>query len=531
MAINDLFPDFNPKYPDFMEDKRVLNSDETEFAMENYARLPQSVKSQLIQSGQAPQQYMTKERIDSYLTTYNSPNSKYGTPSDRNLMNQTYGTATSGIGASQTTSQDLARSGVGSLPIASYMPQAQALLGQLSAKTPEEKEREDRINTGMMFLNFFTKMGAEASKPGATALGAANIAGADTAKMYIDRINAERKRKSDERKSALNIALQLQDQATKRDIALGKAKRGAPKVVEMGPTGTKDDKGNDLFKFNVYDPLGNITSTYEAPRKGGINIDLGKKTSQKFGEVFSTNQAKAFGTQLDASSAAVEGMQTVDTLLNILAQPDFDTGPWEEFKLPLKTLGLSFGLFDNDDTTIDNIASAEAFRAKAYEIVLNSVSKMKGALSDKELGFLSAQGPTLSKTTEGNKLLLYLNKHQLNKASQFRSFVIEWSDKNNEGQFPQDGASYNRMLDDWKQSDVMKQNPYQYIKSEAEKYENQLITEMGGAVDENGDLIPGSLSGDTFQEQQKIEEIVNKVKNKFSLNMLKKVFKNSGFMK
>ena len=155
---------------------------------------------------------------------------------------------------------------------------------------------------------------------------------------------------------------------------------------------------------------------------------------------------------------------------------------------------------------------------------------MKGALSDKELGFLSAQGPTLSKTTEGNKLLLYLNKHQLNKASQFRNFVIEWSDKNNEGQFPQDGASYNRMLDDWKQSDVMKQNPYQYIKSEAEKYENQLITEMGGAVDENGDLIPGSLSGDTFQEQQKIEEIVNKVKNKFSLNMLKKVFKNSGFM-
>ena len=53
---------------------------------------------------------------------------------------------------------------------------------------------------------------------------------------------------------------------------------------------------------------------------------------------------------------------------------------------------------------------------------------------------------------------------------------------------------------------------------------------MGGEVDENGDLVPGSLSGDTFQEQQKIEEIVNKVKNKFSLNMLKKVFKNSGFM-
>ena len=71
MVSKNLFPDFNPKYPDFMEDKRDLNSDETEFAMENYARLPQSVKNQLIQSGQAPQQYMTKEKIDSYLTTYN----------------------------------------------------------------------------------------------------------------------------------------------------------------------------------------------------------------------------------------------------------------------------------------------------------------------------------------------------------------------------------------------------------------------------------------------------------------------------
>jgi hypothetical protein len=49
------------------------------------------------------------------------------------------------------------------------------------AKTPEQQEREDRINTGLMFLNFFTKMAAEASKPGATGFGAASIAGADTA--------------------------------------------------------------------------------------------------------------------------------------------------------------------------------------------------------------------------------------------------------------------------------------------------------------------------------------------------------------
>jgi len=295
MAKNDLFPDFNPKYPDFMEDKRILNSDETEFAMENYARLPQSVKSQLIQSGQAPQQYMTKENIDSYLTTYNLPGTKYGTPSDRNLMNQTYGTGTSGIGASQTTSQDLARSGVGSLPIASYMPQAQALLSQLSAKTPEEKEREDRINTGLMFLNFFTKMGAEASKPGATAFGAANIAGADTAKMYIDRINAERKRKSDERKSALNIALQLQDQATKRDIALGKIKPKYVPLYKDGQVTNVIENSNEYIKkitqdnWSLAKPSKPPSFTYKSVDAGIPAIYVTKEDAEKLLEPYVQN--------------------------------------------------------------------------------------------------------------------------------------------------------------------------------------------------------------------------------------------------
>ena len=120
------------------------------------------------------------------------------------------------------------------------------------------------------------------------------------------------------------------------------------------------------------------------------------------------------------------------------------------------------------------------------------------ALSDKELGFLSAQGPTLSKTTEGNKLLLYLNKHQLDKAAKFRSFVIGWSDDNNKGEFPQDGAKYNRMIDDWKKSDEMKLNPYQYVQGEAEKFEKELIIGMGGEVDGSGELVPGSLDSDRF---------------------------------
>lgn len=419
-----------------------------------------------------------------------------------------------------------------------YMQPAMAIMDNVY-KIDEPTQREKDINMGRMFLKFFTNMGAQASLPGATALGAGVQAGQLVAQDYLDRALLKEKTKKDREQAkkagAVSLAMQLKSQKEALDIAKAKSQRGAPKTVEFG-LAMKDGKpklnadGEQLYTYNVYDPTGKIINTFEATRKSGVNVNVGKSGQKKFQEVFSTSQAKKFGEQLDASSAAVDGMQTIDTLLNLLADPDFETGPWEEFKVNLKAIGLSFGLFSNDDKTIDNIASAEAFRAKAYSIVLDSVSKMKGALSDKELGFLSAQGPTLSKTTEGNKLLLYLNKHQLDKAAKFRSFVIEWSDKNNDGQFPQDGATYNRMIDDWKNSDAMKLNPYEYIKGEAEKFEQELILGMGGEVDNNGELVPGSLDSDSFKEQEKIKQIVDQVANKFSLRLLKKVFKNSGFM-
>ena len=106
---------------------------------------------------------------------------------------------------------------VGSL--ASFLPQAQNLYNTLYTKSPEQQEKEDRINTGMMMLNFFTKMGAEASRPGATALGAANIAGADTASMYIKQVNAERARKDAERKGVVGLASQLKTSADAKELA------------------------------------------------------------------------------------------------------------------------------------------------------------------------------------------------------------------------------------------------------------------------------------------------------------------------
>ena len=170
-----------------------------------------------------------------------------------------------------------------------YIPQAQTIFDTLYSKSPEQQEREDRINTGMMMLNFFTKMGAEASKPGATALGAANIAGADTASMYIKQVNAERARRDAEKKGVVGLASQLmaKDQTT-----------GTPKPYNvLNPDivnrlfGTKLKQNDKISltakQFNQL-PVGTVTDFAEPKQQKQIPIyqvsDGNVKMVVEFGE-------------------------------------------------------------------------------------------------------------------------------------------------------------------------------------------------------------------------------------------------------
>jgi hypothetical protein len=170
-----------------------------------------------------------------------------------------------------------------------YIPQAQTIFDTLYSKSPEQQEREDRINTGMMMLNFFTKMGAEASRPGATALGAANVAGADTASMYIKQVNAERARRDAKKKGVVGLASQLmaKDQTT-----------GTPKPYNvLNPDivnrlfGTKLKQNDKISltakQFNQL-PVGTVTDFAEPKQQKQIPIyqvsDGSVKMVVEFGE-------------------------------------------------------------------------------------------------------------------------------------------------------------------------------------------------------------------------------------------------------
>ena len=232
------------------------------------------------------------------------------------------------FGASDTPPQALTGGALNN--ITDYIPQAQALMSTLYGKTPEQQEREDRINTGTMFLNFFTKMAAEASKPGATGLGAASLAGADTAQLYIDRINKERERKLKERQGVVSLATQLysKDKPT-----------GAPKdytVVDANfvnrSLGTNFKQGDKVSltanEFNKV-PRGSLVGyEKETPRKQVPIYETGTgtvKMVEEFGDDYKT--------QLSSGKYTTEKPEKPQTFEDEFGDKRYLTGPFEGQKV------------------------------------------------------------------------------------------------------------------------------------------------------------------------------------------------------
>ena len=498
------------------EDKRELNSDETEFALENFARLPENIQKQLIQSGQAPQQYMSGEDIGDFLKTYNLPDSKYGTPSDRDLMNKTYG----------VSGTDLSKETAGALP--KDKPKTTTKLDPVTyakqiADSLYDNQTSSEPDWGVASLLYFSKMAELASQPGATALGAAGAAGTAPA-AYLMQKEKEKAARED-KKSATVAAL------VPSIITAQKGKTGKMNVIQSGPAldvaGNQkvNSKGQLLFKNIRQDASGKIIEEFEAPKDDkstNVKVDVDKKEKETFAGEVAKMSVKEFTKFRDASKAAIGNMKNVDDLLTMLANPDLNTGFKEEkFLLPLREIGNALGF----DVDVSKIVNAQAFRAKTFEIVLGNVAKMKGALSDKELNFLQNMNANLGMQKDANKILLLSTRHALSKAARFNQFALDWQNENTQNtegevQGIQTAIQYQSMIQDFQNDPQNNLNPLDYIDGLADKEEQQLIISMGGKLDENNQYLDGSLTAD--QEQ----DIQQQLENKYSLSLLNKVFKN-----
>tara|TARA_R110000822_G_scaffold109963_1_gene239941 strand:- start:49 stop:1578 length:1530 start_codon:yes stop_codon:yes gene_type:complete len=131
--------------------------------------------------------------------------------------------------------------------LAPFINQATQILDSVYASTSEPTQREKDINMGRAALKFFTTLGAQSSVPGATALGAANQAGALVAQDYL---NAETKRESDAKKlaqakksGALSLGMQLKSAKDAQKLAKLKIK---PDYINIYKT-DKDAQGEKVL--------------------------------------------------------------------------------------------------------------------------------------------------------------------------------------------------------------------------------------------------------------------------------------------
>ena len=361
-------------------------------------------------------------------------------------------------------------------------------------------------------FQFFAEMGKAASQPGATGLGSAVSAmGAP-----LDYLNAKKKEKTDTDRARLQVGLQI---APSLKAPVVKA-TSTTKVVTS-------EQLKVLFPGEeIAEGLYNLTEGSDGSIKIGKVGGAGSTTTintggsaKKFSETLGANAAVDFNKQMAASRGAGESLNNYRQIFSFLSDPNFETGQFASAILPLQQIASEFGLemFGVNDTM-----TKEAFQAKANELVLQSVSQMKGALSDKELGFLQSVVPNLSNSTKGNRLLVILQMQQLEKAKAFSPFVTEWRTNN---KF-EDEKDYRDMMDAWRSQDLVKVNPYEYVKELSREDERRLIESsveennlnMNDVFDDDGEYINGSLP------REDENRIIAELERKYNLSYVQSTF-------
>ena len=300
-----------------------------------------------------------------------------------------------------------------------------ALGGIIDNIVPDRKP----IDPAMLALIGFSKMAEASSQPGATAIGGfgSGIQAGVGAKLKDD-------------------ALQQANEQAKMKVGLSlasalKPKKGIPKTVRMGIAIGTDKKAlydknkNLLYNFNTYDVNGNITDSFQAPQGSGnapkISINtkenaLGKKYSELRvknmfdfynGSGSGANKLLGIGDKAVKASGDLSKINTIKAFLT-----NAETGAFQPTINQGKKVLNRFG-FNFDETAI---GLGDSLQSLTSGMVLQSVSQMKGALSDRELGFLQSMQASIGNTKAGNYLILLTAEKGLKKNLKWSEFYKDF---------------------------------------------------------------------------------------------------------
>ena len=158
-------------------------------------------------------------------------------------------------------------------------------------------------------------------------------------------------------------------------------------------------------------PVTTVTNT--------VSNNMQKGFGDNFTEIISSN-IKA-GRAAVAANSAVQSMQT-------LLDEGVKTGFGQDTMLQLGRAGQFF----DPEFKVKGLAGQEAFQSFATGVILPQVKQLGVNPTDTDLKFISTGSPGLSKTPEGNKLLLSALQLKLNREQDLAKFTNQFLASNQE---------------------------------------------------------------------------------------------------
>ena len=353
------------------------------------------------------------------------------------------------FGVAGTDSNSPNYEGMGAL--GGYMKEATNIMDSIYGATVEPTQKEKDINMGRMALKFFTQMGASASQPGQTALGAANVAGANVAQDYLNKIQSDRDKKEKlelaKKTGALTIAGQLKSAQDAKEIASNK-----PQAIRTSTRGTqatymkKEDATAYFGKFmKPTDPdFDRLVDSIAAPSEDMIGKPV--VIGQAYQELLPIKlENNIVGFQLSPSSAGgkpeevetranrrkvlnkfksevlsqtTELVPTIQDALDKLLYSDIQTGGLTELTMPFKSIMSQ--LFNTDLTELQGL---EFLRSISYKLAPKMRAPGSGSTSDTEFKAYQQAILDIGNTPFANYLSLYSMKKM--KENTIKQFFLE----------------------------------------------------------------------------------------------------------
>jgi len=217
------------------------------------------------------------------------------------------------FGVSGTRFEDLSEGALAALGGASNLGYAVEIAKALQ---PEYKG----IDPALLAFQFFTNMAAEASKPGATALGAASTASLEPAKYLME----DYKRKRDAEDAIVSNALKVAEFIKpEKGTGVGQNFKKIGPVTNEDGTLVRNSEGAVMFRYQVSDNAGNPIGVVDQPDPGTI-----EKPDRTIKTVGSGTLAK-YMTKEDAINF-VKGQGMSESNPNFQRNVDMLTAPSDE---------------------------------------------------------------------------------------------------------------------------------------------------------------------------------------------------------